>query len=195
MKVRYSKNAIRCSFDTRNCTLSAPHERSPGFAYIALLAAIVIIGISLGAAAKYWSNMSLRDKEQELLYRGDQYRKAIEHYSYAVPGRTEFPQNLEDLLQDNRSAVPRHHLRRKYKDPITGEDFVEIRDQVSRRIIGVNSPSDKEPLKKSNFPNDYKDFEGKKKYNEWKFVYLSPLGPLVPGQSIPQRFAPPPSRQ
>ena len=57
-----------------------------GFAYIALLVAIIIIGISLGAAGKYWSNVMLRDKEEELLYRGDQYRRAIERYVSAVPG-------------------------------------------------------------------------------------------------------------
>jgi hypothetical protein len=38
----------------------------------------------------------------------------------------------------------------------------------------VHSASDKEPLKQSNFPADplyFKDFEGKKKYSDWQFVY------------------------
>ena len=38
-------------------------KRNHGFTYIALLAAIVIIGISLGATGRYWSNVVLRDKE------------------------------------------------------------------------------------------------------------------------------------
>ncbi len=147
-----------------------------GFTYISVLVAIIIIGISLGSVTRYWSNISLREKEEELFFRGDQYRKAIEQFTRAVPGGTEFPQSIDDLLQDNRTAVPKRYLRQKYKDPISGEDFIEIRDQATRRIIGVNSPSNKEPLKQANFPEDYKDFEGKKKYSEWKFVFTPQPG-------------------
>src|SRR5574341_712030 len=88
-----------------------------GFSYIALLAAIVIIGISLGAAGKYWSNVLLRDKEEELLFRGDQYRQAIERYYLAIPGKPEYPNSIDDLLTDNRTAAGKRHLRQKYKDP------------------------------------------------------------------------------
>ncbi len=159
-------------------------RNSRGFAYIALLVVIVIIGISLGAAGRYWSSVVLRDKEDELLFRGDQYRQAIELYYRAVPGAPQYPSSIDDLLKDNRSGM-RHHLRQRYKDPISGEDFVEIRHAVSKRIIGVNSPSDKQPLKQMGFPAVYankqplvqlgfpgnrNDFEGKSRYSEWLFV-------------------------
>ena len=183
-----------------------PRLSCSGFTYLALLAAIVIIGISLGAVTKYWSNLALREKEVELLFRGDQYRKAIERYTSAIPGRTEFPQSIDDLLQDNRTATMRRYLRQKFKDPVSGEDFVEIRDQVTRRVIGVNSPSDRAPLKLANFPDADRDFEGKKKYSEWRFVYTPqpgqpglPVQPLpgqpLPGQpSLPQASPAPPAR-
>jgi type II secretory pathway pseudopilin PulG len=144
-----------------------------GFTYIALLAAIVILGISLAATGKYWSNILQREKEEELLFRGDQYVKAIERYSKPVSGATKYPSSIEDLFSD----TSKRYLRRKYKDPITGEDFVEIFSVTGtqvRRLIGVHSASDKEPLKQSNFPADplyFKDFEGKKKYSDWRFVY------------------------
>ena len=141
-----------------------------GFAYIALLVAIIIIGISLGAAGKYWSNVMLRDKEEELLFRGDQYRTAIEHYVSAVPGIQVYPQSIDDLLKDNRTATSKRHLRQKYKDPISGEDFVEIRNPLNKSIIGVHSPSEKEPLKKAGFPDSYTNFTDKSKYSEWQFV-------------------------
>jgi type II secretory pathway pseudopilin PulG len=156
-----------------------------GFAYIALLVAIIIIGISLGAAGKYWSHVLLRDKEEELLYRGDQYRRAIERYVAAVPGSQVYPQSIDDLLKDDRTATGKRHLRQKYKDPISGEDFVEIRNTLTKRIIGVHSPSEKEPLKKAGFPDVYNTtqvvaqpgfpdgyniFTGKFKYSEWLFV-------------------------
>jgi type II secretory pathway pseudopilin PulG len=161
------------------------HRNVRGFAYIALLVAIIIIGISLGAAGKYWSNVMLRDKEEELLYRGDQYRRAIERYVSAIPGSQAYPQRIDDLLTDNRTATGKRHLRQKYKDPISGEDFVEIRNTLDKSIIGVRSPSEKEPLKKAGFPDIYNStqvvarpgypdgynvFTGKTKYSEWLFV-------------------------
>ena len=154
-----------------------PRPSSRGFTYLALLAAIIIIGISMGAAGKYWQNILQREKEEELLFRGDQYVKAIERYSRAIPGlAVRSPSSIDDLLSDSK-LMGRRHLRKKFKDPITGEDFVEIFSTTGgqvRQLIGVHSSSDKEPLKQSNFPADppyFKDFEGKKKYSEWRFVY------------------------
>lgn len=173
--------------------------RSRGFTYLALLAAIIILGISLTVVTKYWKNVMLREKEEELLFRGDQYVKAIE--SYRRPGgispigfQVRGPSSIDDLLSDPRSPGKRH-LRRKYKDPITGEDFVEIYSVVPgqpKQLIGVRSSSDKEPLKQANFPKystyDYSSFEGKKKYSDWQFVYNAQGGPsqvpMIPGQII-----------
>jgi len=168
---------------------------SRGFTYVGLLAILVIIGISLGVAGKYWQNVMLRDKEEELLFRGDQYRLAIERYYSAIPGRPQYPPNIDALLQDARTQTGKRHLRQKYKDPITGEDFVaiEIKDLTGQHIIGVHSASDKTPLKQTNFPDQYPDFEGKSKYSDWQFVVS-----LQPGQlTIPVRppVAPQPQPQ
>jgi len=170
---------------------STPHS-SRGFTYIALLAAIVIIGISLVAAGKYWQNVMMREKEEELMFRGEQYRLAIERYFIAFPGRFQFPQNIDDLLKDGRSAAGKRHLRQKYKDPITGEDFEVVRDQLKgNRITGVYSKSEKEPLRTTGFEETYKSFEGKKKYNEWQFIFIPPtgtaglpMGTVLPGQLV-----------
>jgi len=161
---------MKSSKNTPHSALGASHS---GFTYTALLLTIVILGITMGAAGKYWSNMVLRDKEEELLFRGEQYRLAIERYYYAF-GRMQYPQSIDDLLKDNRSPQAKRYLRQKYKDPITGEDFVEKRDPLSKRITGVFSSSDKEPLKQGNFPDMpliYREFEGKKKYSEWVFEF------------------------
>jgi type II secretory pathway pseudopilin PulG len=156
--------------------------RSAGFTYIALLAAIVIIGISLGAAGKYWQNVMLREREEELLFRGDQYREAIRKYYVARPGVQMLPQSLDDLVKDDRFPQAKRHLRQKYKDPISGEDFVEIRDKLKgNRIVGVHSPSEKKPLKQGNFPDLYKDFENKEMYSDWKFLFTLQGAPPVTG--------------
>ncbi|MEK6744145.1 MAG: type II secretion system protein [Nitrospirota bacterium] len=175
-------------FTICNLQFTICNPRSRGFTYVALLTAIVIIGISLGAAGKYWQNVMMREREEELLFRGGQYRLAIERYYIAIPGRLQYPQDLDVLLKDSRTASGKRHLRQKYKDPITNEDFEVIRDLTKgNRITGVYSRSDKEPLRTAGFEDPYKEFEGKKKYNEWKFVFTLPTGPpgtAVPGQPV-----------
>jgi hypothetical protein len=128
----------------------------------------------------------MREKEEELLFRGGQYRFAIERYYLAIPSRQQFPQTIDDLLKDSRSAAGKRFLRQKYLDPITGEDFEVIRDLTKgNRITGVYSKSEKEPIRTTGFDEIYKEFEGKKKYNEWKFVVTPPAvqpgGPGKPG--------------
>jgi len=159
-----------------------------GFTYIALLVAIVIIGITLGSAAKSWQHVSQRDKEEELLFRGNQYRLAIENY-YNAQGRRQFPNSIEDLLMDNRTPAGKRHLRQQYKDPITGEDFELVRDMFhGNGIKGVYSKSEKTPIRQTGFPEELKDFEGKTRYNDWQFIKeptnVPPAG-LGPGRPQP----------
>lgn len=164
--------------------------RTGGFTYITLLVVLTVIGISLGAAGKHWSYVQLRDKEEELLFRGDQYRQAIESYYTGRPGLLQYPQSIEDLLQDNRSATGKRHLRQKYKDPMTNEDFVVIKEPVTNRIIGVRSSSEKMPLKQSGFPDIYNKFTSKGQYREWEFVSTIASGlavTLPPGFVVPSR--------
>lgn len=167
-----------------------------GFTYISLLAVIAILGISLGAAGKYWSNVMQRDREEELLFRGDQYRLAIERYYYAIPGRNQYPPSIDDLLADGRSPQGKHHLRRRYPDPMTGEDFVEIRDPLTKRIIGIRSASEKAPLRQTNFPPPYDAlFTGMTRYSGWEFrSRMSVTIAAVPGAAIPAASLQPASR-
>jgi type II secretory pathway pseudopilin PulG len=174
------QDSITTSGDPQ-CLIPQSAFRNPqsGFTYVALLAAIVIVGISMGAAGKYWSFVMQREREVELLFRGEQYRLAIERYHLALPGRNAYPPSIEELLKDSRTPVGKRHLRQAYKDPITGEDFEVIRDMTKgNRITGVFSKSDKEPLKKAGFPEQYPDFENKTAYKDWKFIYtaVTPTG-------------------
>ena len=57
-----------------------------------------------------------RDREEEMIHRGVQYSRAIRAY-YKKFGR--YPVKLEDL----ESANNMRFLRKRYKDPITGQEF------------------------------------------------------------------------
>ncbi len=164
-------------FQISNFKFEIVNARARGFTYIALLAAIIILGIVLGSAGKYWQNVMQREKEEELLFRGNQYRQAIERYYNSPPGG-QFPNSVDDLVTDNRTSTGKRHLRQKFKDPMTGEDFQLVRDaEQGNRITGVFSKSQAAPLRTTGFPEEDKDFEGKTKYSEWQFVF-TPAQPL-----------------
>ncbi|MDH3973834.1 MAG: type II secretion system GspH family protein [Deltaproteobacteria bacterium] len=144
-----------------------------GFTYIALLFAILIIGITLSSVGTYWSFIDQKAKEEDLLFRGDQFVRAIDGYYKSTHGKVNlYPEKIEDLIKDPRSLVPKRYLRKIYKDPFTGEaDWIFIKDKKSGRIKGVKSRSEKIPVKEDGFPERYRHFEGKGSYSEWEFVH------------------------
>ena len=57
-----------------------------GFTYISALVFVAIMGIALSTAGGFWSTVMKREREQELLFRGDQILRAIESYYRQAPG-------------------------------------------------------------------------------------------------------------
>ena len=154
--------------------------REQGFTYLAVLLAVAVMTIGLGAAATVWSQSSQRDREADLLFVGDQYRQAIASYYERSPGGAKrYPQKLDDLLEDKRWPVVMRHLRRLYKDPITGGDLVPVEAPGDAGIMGVASASEAEPLKAGGFRPRDEAFERAKSYADWKFTY-SPPEPATP---------------
>lgn len=150
-------------------------------ALMAVLAMVVIMGLGVGIVGTTWKTRVQRSKEQELLWRGAQYCKAIASYCKG-PGGT-YPRSLEVLERDPRFLQPARHIRRLFKDPITGTDFVLIKD-ASGGIIGVRSSSDLEPFKKDGFPSEYNQFAHLNRYSEWEFVYKPETKkPALPAKS------------
>lgn len=155
--------------------------RQRGLVLLALLIALMLMSIALAGALDVWSLQRRREDERQLLFAGDQYRKAIVRY-YRLA--RVYPQTVDDLLDDNRFVKPAHHLRRAYPDPITGQnDWAFLwRDD---RFFGVYSNSDQATVKRAGFPTRYMDFEGEETYRKWKFLYLAP------GLSLPASDAAP----
>lgn len=144
-----------------------------GFSYIGLLILVAVMGIGLAAAGEIWHTAQQREKEQELLFVGGQFRRAIQQFYANTPAKARrYPLHLEELLQDPRHPGVRRYLRRIYRDPMTGKAEWGLLTGPAGEIIGVYSLSDDEPLKQANFRLAEKDFEGKVKYSEWVFMPL-----------------------
>lgn len=154
--------------------------RSRGFTYIGLLFFIAIMSITLAMAASLWSFARQREKERELLFVGNQFRRAIGLYYERTPGTVKkYPKQLEDLLQDDRYVTIQRYLRDIYRDPITGESDWGLVSAPSGGIMGVYSKSEAATIKTGNFSYVDSLLDGKKKYSEWKFVYLPRAGVKV----------------
>lgn len=152
--------------------------RQGGFTYLGLLALVAAMGATLATAGEVWQLAQQREKEQELLFAGHQFRHAIaQYYKHAPdPGRR-YPQSLEALLKDPRYPAIRRYLRRIYADPVGGGTEWGLIRGPGGEIYGVHSLSENEPVKKSNFSLEDKEFEGKTKYSEWVFVHIPKQSP------------------
>lgn len=139
-----------------------------------LLMALAFVAITALASSQLvvsHTTQAQRAREQELLFVGEQYRKAIAAYLNAIApgGARALPRSLEDLVDDKRFAVPMHHLRRLYPDPLTGRnDWVLIRQ--GEGILGVHSSFHGSPLKRAGFPPGLQHLEGRTSYAEWTFA-------------------------
>ncbi len=153
-------------------------EDQRGFTLILVLVLVVILGLALGMAGTTWKDFMQRSREEELFWRGDQYRRALKSYNQLTQGKGSqaSPNSLEDLVRDPRSLQMVRHLRRIYPDPMTGEDWDLVKDPGGR-IVGVRSKSDLAPFRKSGFPKEYENFEGLTKYSEWEFIYTPETKP------------------
>lgn len=145
-----------------------------GVTLMVVLVMIVIVGLSAGLAGQTISSMVQREREAELLWRGDQYRKAIASYlssgGQGGAALLAYPQRLEDLLRDPRSLATKRHLRRLYPDPMTGAPFLILKDPGGR-LTGVRSASEDRPFQQDGFPIEYQDFTAAEKYSAWEFRY------------------------
>lgn len=151
-----------------------------GFTYIAMLVAVALIGLGLAATGQVWSQAAQREKEQELLFIGNQFRQAIERYYKESPGAAKrYPKSLEELVQDKRHITEKRYLRRMYSDPMTGKAEWGVVVGPDG-IIGVHSMSDEKPLKTGGFLKRDAAFDRASRYSDWLFIYQPTLQPEIP---------------
>jgi type II secretory pathway pseudopilin PulG len=82
-----------------------------GYAMAALLVSIGVMMVVMTVAMPVWRTQAQREKEAELVFRGEQIARAINLYMRKMGGGN-YPPSLDVLVQGR-------FLRKKYKDPMT----------------------------------------------------------------------------
>jgi type II secretory pathway pseudopilin PulG len=118
----------------------APCQR--GIAYIALMIAIAVISLVAASAVQLGAVHGQRAAEDELLFVGGEFQRALSRYADATPvGLPRAPASLDELTADPRFPGAVRHLRKVYADPITGAADWEIIHDSAGRVAGVHSRS------------------------------------------------------
>ena len=181
----------------------APPETAndSGFFMVALLVGMAIAAIYMTAALPAWRQQAQRLKEAELVFRGEQYARAI--MLYQDKNDRASPPNIDIL-------VSQRYLRKKWKDPITGKDFcIQGPGVVSNCLVaGVQAPTPpgaprtpqpaggpaqvqqgQQPgitgVRSESTATSIKIYEGQQAYNMWPFDAARVRARL--GRSMPQQ--------
>lgn len=123
--------------------ITAGQQSKPqlGLAYLAVLFLVVALAVSMLIVSQNEETLVIREKERDWLFVGQQYQKAIaQYYEQSPNGIKELPKDMDDLVLDKRYLSVTRYLRRAYKDPLTGLDWQEVRNEEGR-LVGVRSTS------------------------------------------------------
>jgi type II secretory pathway pseudopilin PulG len=135
-----------------------------GYAMAALLVMLAIMAVLMTVAMPVWRHEAQREKEEEMVWRGMQYARAINAYQKKMRA---FPPNL-DVLVEGR------YLRKKYKDPLTKDGEWQLipaaaagqqQGTPTGGIGGVTSKSQETSIR---------TFRGGTRYNLWQFTWNMP---------------------
>jgi type II secretory pathway pseudopilin PulG len=85
-----------------------------GYVLLLMLFLAAMLIIAMTAAAPYLTTQIKRDREIEMIHRGEQYARAVKRY-YRKFGR--YPGRIEDLEKTNNIRF----LRKRYKDPMSAD--------------------------------------------------------------------------
>jgi type II secretory pathway pseudopilin PulG len=168
------------ALDRRGC--ASPHAVArieTGYAMAALLVALSVMAVLMTVAMPVWKQLNQREKEEELVFRGQQYVRAIGLFQRRT-GPGVLPPNLDVL-------VNQHFLRRKYKDPVTGEDFLLIPGAVAAgaqaQVQAAQSASQSAGLPNRSSQTSSPGLSGSSASSAASAGYVTQGGPL--GSNVP----------
>ena len=104
-----------CSFPVP-CNLSPVTSKEAGYTLAVVMVFTSVLLVTLSGALINWQKAIQREREEELIYRGKQFMRAVELWQRKFPGT--YPTTIDALLSTNNTRF----LRKKWKDPITNSD-------------------------------------------------------------------------
>lgn len=132
--------------------MRSSRSRQIGVTFLLSLFAIAALGIATASGGTMWSTARQREREAELLFIGGEFARALTTYRLSTSdGTASRPGQLEELLLDPRVPFVRRHLRKLYRDPLTGEADWQL-ERVGGRIVGVRSRSEKSVMRTASLP-------------------------------------------
>lgn len=191
-----------------------PRRGEAGYSLVALLVAVTVMMVMMGAAVPSWRYLMRNDREEELIFRGGEIADAIARYQRK--NGNALPPSLEVLVKGK-------YLRKAYKDPMTkdgkwrfirqGETIGPIQPpQVPGGLAIPTTTTTTRPagpaglgggstiggqlgpifgVASASTDKSLRVFNGRSKYNEWLFI---PGQPRVVGRQmgLPTVFGPGP---
>ena len=165
-----------------------------GYAMAALLVAMSVMAVLMSALLPVWTHLATREKEEELIFRGNQYARAIGLFQRKYANTA--PPSIDVLVEQR-------FLRKKYKDPITNDDFQLLYANQQALMPGAGGQVAQRPGQNATQGNpvqqvptggvgsggitpqggvigvtskskeaSIKQYNGRGRYNEWSFIYL-----------------------
>jgi type II secretory pathway pseudopilin PulG len=110
--------------------LGQVRNRAAGYAMAALLVAIAVMAVGMTVALTVWRHAAQREREAELVFRGQQYVRAIQLYQRKFAAA--YPPNIDVL-------VSQKFLRKKYADPMVADGEFEVLYQGSVVRLSLGS--------------------------------------------------------
>ena len=100
-----------------------------GYMLLTLMLAVTLLAIAAVAIAPTLAFQVRRDHEEELIHRGVQYSRAVRRYFKKFQ---RYPTTIEELESTNNVRF----LRKRYKDPITNQDFKLLHFGEVQMVMG-----------------------------------------------------------
>lgn len=113
---RPARRAVRPSLRHFRAARGGNSAGDSGYALLAVIFFVGVMVLAAAVAAPVLLTEGRREKEEEMIWRGEQHVRAIKLY-YRKLGR--FPKSIDDL-KEARNGI--HFLRKPYKDPMNKAD-------------------------------------------------------------------------
>lgn len=142
--------------------------RQRGYTYLLVLFLVAALGLVAAETGVVWQQATQREREADLLAIGVEFARALGGYREASSDGLP-PQDLMELVEDRRSGALVRHLRRIYRDPLTGRAEWGF-EKAGGRIVGIYSLAPGTPIREHDLPEEIEATETRaERYAQWVF--------------------------